>query len=220
MAAYCRQPYPEWKDALADTFIATLTEPARVLEIGPGHGRWTEYLIPKAETISLVDINASCLESCRSRFRECLNVSYHLTDACSLRFLADSSIDFAWSFDAFVHMDPEIVHGYVSELGRVLAPGGRAVLHHADRPGWWLKLAPTVRGMGRPGQILQRMLLLHRLRDDGHRSEVSAHLIAQWASTAGLTVLRQTDSWGKDGRHNVRKYRDRLTVLARPLAGE
>lgn len=217
MAAYCGQPYSEWKEELVETFMASMPSGARVLEIGPGHGRWTEYLIPKAETVALVDLNQSCLDSCRDRFEDCPNVSYHLTKAFSLQFLPDSSIDFVWSFDAFVHMDPEVVHGYLDELGRVLAPGGRAVLHHADRPDWSLKLSPIARRLGRPGRILQRLVILHRLRDDGYRSDVSARLVAQWASAAGLIVLRQTDSWGKDGRHNVRKYRDRITSLEKPL---
>jgi ubiquinone/menaquinone biosynthesis C-methylase UbiE len=216
MAAYCGQPYSEWKDDFVQTFMASIPSGARVLEIGPGHGRWTEYLIPKAETVALVDITESCLNSCRDRFRDHPNVSYHLTDACSLRFLSDSSIDFAWSFDAFVHMDPEVVHGYLDELGRVLAPRGHAVLHHADRPDWSLKLSPIARRMGRPGRVLQRAVILHRLRDDGYRSDVSARMVARWASAAGLTVLSQTDSWGKDGRHNVRKYRDGITILEKP----
>lgn len=218
MAAYCGQPYSEWKDDLVLTFMASMPSGARVLEIGPGHGRWTEYLIPKAETVALVDITESCLDGCRDRFRDHPNVSYYLTDACSLRFLPDSSIDFVWSFDAFVHMDPEIVHSYLDELGRVLAPGGRAVLHHADRPDWSLKLSPIVRRMGRPGHVMLRLAILHRLRDDGYRSDVSARMVAQWALAAGLVVLRQTDSWGKDGRHNVGKYRDRISTLEKPLA--
>jgi ubiquinone/menaquinone biosynthesis C-methylase UbiE len=213
MAAYCGQPYSEWKEELVETFMASLPSGRRALEIGPGHGRWTEYLAPEAETVALVDINQSCLDSCRDRFRDCLNVSYHLTDDSCLPFLAESSIDFVWSFDAFVHMEPEVVHGYLAELGRVLAPGGCAVLHHAGRPDWLLRLAPIVRSMGRPGRVLQRLAILHRLHDDGYRSYVSARLVAEWGSAAGLTVVRQTDSWGKDGRHNVRKYRDQITIL-------
>jgi SAM-dependent methyltransferase len=217
MAAYCGQPYSEWKEELVENFMATLPPASRVLEIGPGHGRWTEYLIPKAETVALVDINQSCLDSCGDRFHDCLNVSYHLTDDSCLKFLADSSIDFVWSFDAFVHMEPEVVRGYVDELGRVLAPRGRAVLHHAGRPDWLLRVSPIVRRTGRPGRVVQRLAILHRLHDDGYRSYVSARLVADWGLAAGLMVRRQTDSWGKDGRYNVRKYRDRITILEKPL---
>jgi SAM-dependent methyltransferase len=216
MAMYCGQPYEEWKADLVRTFIDPVSEGARILEIGPGHGRWTEHLVRRASSLALVDISQSCLDHCRERFAGEPTISYHLTDGCSLGFLDDHSIDFAWSFDAFVHMEGAVIEGYLAELGRVLAPGGAAVIHHADKPKWSLVIAPVAHRMGRPGQIIQRLGVLHRLRDDGHRSDVSAEMVAGWAAAAGLGARAQVSSWGDGGRHTVGKYRDRISVLHKP----
>ena len=39
-------------------------------------------------------------------------------------------VDFVWSYDVFVHLDPECVQGYLREIYRVLKSGGVAVIHH------------------------------------------------------------------------------------------
>jgi ubiquinone/menaquinone biosynthesis C-methylase UbiE len=218
MARYCGQPYEDWKRALVETFIAPVPAGSRVLEIAPGHGRWTEYLLRDAARLVLVDINQSCLDSCRYRFAGDDRISYHLTDGCSLAFLPDASVDFAWSFDAFVHMDPEVVQGYLRELGRVLAPGGRAVIHHAGKPAWSLWLAPLTGRAGRPGRVLQRLASQHRLHDDGARSNVSRAMMVHWATRAGLRVRGQVQSWGDAGQHTVAKYRDAITLLEKDAA--
>jgi SAM-dependent methyltransferase len=216
MARYCGQPYQEWKADLVGTFIEPVPRGARILEIGPGHGRWTEYLLQRAASLDLVDVNQTCLDSCRERFAGHDDIRFHLTDDCSLGFLDDGSVDFAWSFDAFVHMEEPVIQGYVTELGRVLASGGRAVIHHADKPKLAVTLAPVRQRLGRPGVVLERAAVLHRLRDGGHRSDVTAAMVATFATAAGLRVTDQVDAWGDGGRHTVRKYRDKITLLRKP----
>lgn len=216
MADHCGQPYQAWKQALVDTFIDPVPAGVRMLEIAPGHGRWTEYLAAKAGSLALVDINQRCLDACRQRFGERNHLTYHLNDGYSLAFLPEDTIDFVWSFDAFVHMDPPIIQGYLAELSRVLAPSGAAVLHHAGQAHWSLALAPVTRRLGRYGAVLQRLAGQHRLRDSGNRSLVSRRQVARWAAATGLVVISQTDRWGEDDQYTVAKYRDCLTVLRRP----
>jgi ubiquinone/menaquinone biosynthesis C-methylase UbiE len=213
MAAYCGQPYAAWKESLVETFITPGARDARVLEIAPGYGRWTEHLLRVARTVDVADINISCLDSCRKRFPEHQNIAYHLTDGRSLDFAAPSSIGFLWSFDSFVHMDPDVIRAYLREVGRVLAPAGTAIIHHSGKPDWTTRIAPITRRLGRPGRVLQRLLSQHRLHDDGCRSEVSPRLISRWATEAGLEVVRQTDRWGDSGQYTVAKYRDCITIL-------
>jgi ubiquinone/menaquinone biosynthesis C-methylase UbiE len=216
-AAHCGQPYAEWKRELVRTFITPYTEGARVLEVAPGHGRWTEHLLQRAKSVDLVEINASCLDRCRERFADHSNVSYHLTDGCSLEFLPDESIDFIWSFDSFVHMDSDVIQGYLREFARVLAPGGTGVIHHADKPDWSLRIEPLTRRAGKPGRVLQRVVSQRRLRDGGNRSNVSARMVARWAQLAGMRVSRQVDAWGDDGQYTVRRYHDRITQFGKPV---
>jgi SAM-dependent methyltransferase len=213
MADYCGQPYEQWKQALVDTFIATMPEGARTLEIAPGYGRWTEFLLPRASTLALVDLNQSCLDACAARFADRPGITYHLTDGSNLDFLADESIDFAWSFDSFVHMDPPIIRAYLKDLSRVLAPGGTVIIHHGNLADWSLRLMPVTSKLGTPGRVAQRLASQHRLHDSGRRAPISAVKVARWATDAGLTVVSQLDRWGDKGQYTVTKFRDRITTL-------
>jgi len=103
-----------------------------VLEIAPGAGRFTQFLVPWAERLILVDLTPRCIELCRQRFGALPRAEFHVNDGSSLPMVADSSVDFAFSFDSLVHADFAAVGGYVRELGRVLRPGGRAFLHHSN----------------------------------------------------------------------------------------
>jgi SAM-dependent methyltransferase len=38
--------------------------------------------------------------------------------------IPDSSVDWVWSFDTFVHFHPELFDRYLREIARVLRPGG------------------------------------------------------------------------------------------------
>jgi ubiquinone/menaquinone biosynthesis C-methylase UbiE len=216
MAAYCGQPYEDWKRELIHTFIEPVPVGSRIVEIAPGYGRWTEHLLRRAASLALVDINPACLDHCRERFSGSDALSFHLTDGCSLAFLQTSSTDFVWSFDSFVHMEPEVVEGYIGEIARVLAPRGRAVVHHAGKPEWSLSLAPVTARTGRPGRLLQRLVSQRRVFNDGERSNVSAAKVARWARAAGLEVTAQVDSWGEARQYTVRRWRDRITLLAKP----
>jgi ubiquinone/menaquinone biosynthesis C-methylase UbiE len=182
---------PEWERSLVDhVMYRYLTERDRqdVLEIGPGAGRWTAPLHQHATTLALVDITETTLELCRRRLGDPANVTYWLTDGSDLAAVQPDSIDFIWSFDAFVHIAPNDVRGYIADFPRVLRAGGRGVIHH---PG--------------EGRIA-----------GGVRSGVTAELFASALTDAGLQVLEQFDSWGPDRRHSVPVRGDVITVFERP----
>lgn len=217
MADHCGQPYEDWKQSLVDTFIVELVPVgAEVVEIAPGHGRWTEHLLARAKHVDAVDINQSCLDVCAQRFAAADNLALRLTDGSSMSFVADGSVDVVWSFDSFVHMEPEVIQGYLTEFARVIRPGGRAVIHHAGLRPWSLPLARLTRRLGQPGRVVQRWAGQGRWRDSGHRSAVSAPAVARWAVGAGLEVERQTQTWGPQGQFDVRKYGDWITIARQP----
>ncbi len=91
-----------------------------------------------------------------------------------------------WSFDAFVHIAPIHVAGYLGEIARVLKPGGVAIVHHAGRSA--------------------------RPRKPSWRSPMTAALFANLAHECGLVVERQFDSWD-GGRFDVRSAGDVISVL-------
>jgi ubiquinone/menaquinone biosynthesis C-methylase UbiE len=184
---------------------------ADVLEIAPGYGRWTEFLAKSARRVVPVDVNENCLSACQKRFEHPTHIKYHLCDGESLP-VPDASLDFIWTFDSFVHMDPPVVRAYPREIGRVLRPGGCAVVHHADKRSW--SLADTHDGSpGDPG--LPQLASQGRLRDDGNRSNVTGRMVADWAQAAGM-VVAQTRSSGAENQYDVAKDRDVISGLRKP----
>ncbi len=45
---------------------------------------------------------------------------------------------------------------------------------------------------------------------------IAADLVATMAANEGLEVEQQTDRWGDAGQFNCRRFRDVISVLARP----
>lgn len=170
----------------------------RVLEIAPGGGRVTAFLLNHCERIDLVDISRTALDACRRRFRWRRGIRYHLGDGKGLDCLGDATIDLAFSWDSLVHAEAEAIQGYVSALARKLRPGGVAVLHHSNLGACRLPDGRYAEDMDRP--------------ERGWRAvTVSADLVRVWAEQAGLVCMGQEIfPWS---RPNVES--DCLSVLAR-----
>ena len=215
MAAYCKQPYPQWKSSLVETFLSPyVSGETDALEIAPGHGRWADTLTASARTTTLVDLSPSCIAFCKERFGDRDGVTYIVNDGLSLPGVADDSIDFAWSFDSFVHMQPDVVAAYLHELARVLRPGGLAVIHHAGRRDAVLPVA-RVRTWGQPGRFVFSLASLGRPRD-GWRSDLSRRIFNDLVAEVGLVVAGQTQTWGPRQQYTVGRYNDWVTTVRKP----
>ncbi|MBA3807754.1 MAG: class I SAM-dependent methyltransferase [Solirubrobacterales bacterium] len=185
---------PEWKQALIDdVLLRWIPADVATLEIGPGAGRWADVLASRTSSLTLVDVSERPLELCRERFGDNARVSYLLTQGSELPGIPDGSVDAVWSFDVFVHLAPLDQANYLREISRVLAPGGVAVIHHAD-------------GRNR-GRLSSR---------GGWRSPMSRGLFAALATESGLHVERQFDSWGPDGRYDLSDFGDVITACRMP----
>lgn len=166
-----------------------------VLEIAPGHGRITQFLLPLCARYTGVDLVEGCVASCRQRFANAKHAQFVPTDGRSLPGVADGSVDFVISWDSLVHVDLDVLTAYLHELARVLRAGARAFVHHSnlgafrgangqptiDNPHW--------RDPGVDADAVQRAA-----RDCGLRCV--AQELVQW-STPHLqdcfTLLRQPD---------------------------
>src|ERR1022692_347615 len=102
------------------------------LEIGFGGGRWTEFLLAASEIV-LVELDPEFFVYVSKRFPEHLSrFRFYQTSGYELDGVEGSSIDSAFSFGTFLHIEISGIEGYLTSLERVLRPGGTAVLHHSD----------------------------------------------------------------------------------------
>ena len=224
-AKYCGQPYDTWKKSLIDTFIVpNVSSESAVVEIAPGHGRWSKEIAPLCRHLTLVDLVPSCIEYCEQLFASEDHVKCVVNDGKTLPGVSDGSIDFVWSFDSFVHMDKETIGNYFAEIERVLKPGGKAVIHHAGRRHGVLWLS-FLRHRGRRAKRLYKRLSVvrppakgaHKFKHDTHgwRSDVSRRIVAGRARAAGLTVEDQLRFWDQNNEFGVPRFGDWITVLAK-----
>lgn len=170
-----------------------------LLEIGPGSGRWTQYLKELARSVVLVDLTEVCIKACRERFRESSNLAYHVNDGRSLPTIADGSIDFAFSFDSLVHVEADVIRAYLSELGRTLTPDGIGFIHHSNIGEYATQLAVGRRLPARLRPAVERLGL--SLFNEHWRAEtMTARVFEELCRQAGLQCRSQEIiSWRTGG---------------------
>jgi ubiquinone/menaquinone biosynthesis C-methylase UbiE len=160
-----------------------------VLEIGPGGGRWTGYLIERAAEFLAVDISEPCVELCRKKFGSSPKARFIVGSGNNLAGVADASVDALWSFDVFVHINREEVESYADEFLRVMRPGAVGVIHHGT-------LGGTLGGW-RSNLIHEGMLELLKQR--------------------GFQIVTSFKEWQDgDTTHQAGLYQDAVTVFCRP----
>jgi len=123
-------PRAQWEGCILPRIFPFLR--GRILEIGPGYGRWTQFLQAECASLIGIDLTQSCVEHCKRRFVGYANLDFKVNDGFTLPMLDDASIDFAFSFDSLVHAEADVVSSYVSELARVLKPSGVGFIHHSN----------------------------------------------------------------------------------------
>ncbi len=97
----------------------------RVLEIGCGAGRMTQWFAGAFGEVHGVDVSPEMIRLARRRLRHARNVELSVGDGVSLRPLPDRYFDLVFSYIVFQHIPSrEIITGYVREAARVLKDGG------------------------------------------------------------------------------------------------
>lgn len=113
-------------------FVLPYVHPDRkAVEIGPGGGRWTRYLLGFEEIIA-VDYNQPLLDKLAETYR----VPYlrpRKNSGTDFPGVESKSIDFVFSFGVFVHLAPEVIQAYFNEIKRVLKTDGCAVIQYSDK---------------------------------------------------------------------------------------
>jgi ubiquinone/menaquinone biosynthesis C-methylase UbiE len=132
----------EWSDPWGGTFylwaitifprIQSFLPSKHILEIAPGFGRCTQFLKNFCDNLTIVDLSEKCINACKERFQDCENIEYYTNDGQSLEMIPDQSIDFVFSWDSLVHADKSVMEAYISQLPRIMKPGGFGFLHHSN----------------------------------------------------------------------------------------
>jgi SAM-dependent methyltransferase len=160
----------------------------RILEIAPGFGRWTQYLIPACDEFVGIDLSAKCVDACRARFGTVRHARFFANDGYSLAAAPDASFDLIFSFDSLVHAEVDVMASYVPQVLRKLAPSGVAFLHHSNLLAYGNKIG------------------MHH----GRAQTVSADTVAELIARGDGTVLiQEVVNWGCE--HLI----DCLTLFAR-----
>lgn len=186
-------PSMEWYGTILPR-IHNFVPADRILEIGCGYGRWTQFLRNMCHSLVVVDLSAECISACRQRFRECSHIEYHLNDGKSLGMISDSSVDFVFSFDSLVHADGSALKAYLSELCRILRDEGVAFIHHSNL-GEYQSNHATIRRFPMLERLLMRLGILEKThwRDLG----VTAAAVEELAEEHGLKCISQeVVPWG------------------------
>lgn len=125
---------------------------ATMLEIGCGIGRMTRAFAKHLGTVYGIDISPEMIAQGQSYMADYPNVHLSVCNGADLRSFADASMDFCFSYIVFQHIpDSRITARYISEMGRVLKPGGIAYfqvntrLVAFNRLRRWIKLQMRLR---------------------------------------------------------------------------
>lgn len=124
---------PELTRVVQNYISPYVTKETVALEIGPGGGRWTQYLLAAREII-VVDLNPEFFPYLERRAGELASkFRFYQTTGYELDGIGSDYVDFIFSFGTFVHIDPEGIDSYLGQMKRVLKPGGIAVVQYADK---------------------------------------------------------------------------------------
>jgi len=180
-------PDAQWHWSLRPRVQRFLPAPS-ILEIAPGYGRWTKYLLRYCNRYVGVDLAARGIEACRRRFAEAEHAEFHVNDGRSLAMVNDRSIDFAFSFDSLVHVEEDVIGSYLNELARVFTADGVGFIHHSNLAA----CSPVPRAMRLALRIAERVLGRETPGFDHWRAAtMSGERLEKLSASAGLTCIGQ-----------------------------
>ena len=97
----------------------------RVVEIGCGVGRMTEFLARDFGFVDAVDVAPAMIQGARRRLGHLPNIAFHAGRGSDLEPVEDGSADLVFSYIVFQHIPSRtVIESYVREAARVLRDGG------------------------------------------------------------------------------------------------
>src|SRR2546428_5890286 len=119
--------------ALFAQWAPEIKRKGRALDFGCGVGRLTQALCDYFGECHGVDIAPSMIEWARQFNRYGSRCIYHVNERPDLELFASGTFDFIYSHIVLQHMEPVFSRKYITELVRVLTPGGALVFQIPGR---------------------------------------------------------------------------------------
>jgi cyclopropane fatty-acyl-phospholipid synthase-like methyltransferase len=123
---------PVLKSIKEKFILPIVNENKSVLEIGPGGGRWTKYLL-NCNKLYCLDLNPQSLDYVKNRFSSQNNITYILNKGNDFPNIPKSSIDFIWSFGTFVHFDIGVIVDYLCNMINILSNNSDVVIQYSEK---------------------------------------------------------------------------------------
>lgn len=116
-----------------DHYLLPFVHPRqKAVEIGPGGGRWTRYLLG-FETVFAIDHHSEVLAELRRNFRRATNLETVCNSGTDFPGLARGSVDYVFSFGTFVHFDFDVIESYFRSLQAIVKPGANIIIQYSDK---------------------------------------------------------------------------------------
>jgi SAM-dependent methyltransferase len=109
---------PDWRDDIRDDFVSRLPDGAKVLEVGAGVGYTARWFLDQGVDILATDLSPGNVAAIRAK-----GVPAEVRDMADLG-LPDAAVDGVWAASCLMHVPTPDVPGVLTEIGRVLRPGG------------------------------------------------------------------------------------------------
>jgi SAM-dependent methyltransferase len=159
------RPIPPWRTAAREEFLARLTDERSrtVLEIGCGPGLDGAAFTAAGFVYTGADLSPGMVEVARAA-----DLDAHVAPATDLPF-DDHAFHAVWSMSTLMHLDDDELEAALSEITRVLVPGGLFAV------GMWGATELTVGPAAEPDQDYGPPRYFHRRTDAMVRERLGEH---------------------------------------------
>lgn len=202
---------PEFAERIvAEVAAPYLGADVDALELGCGGGKFSAHLRTRARSLTCADISAAMLARAREHVGS--EASYVHLNGRDFAGVPDASVDFVFSYDVLLHLQPQNVFGYLRDARRILRPGGVFMLHAIDMasPGgsWHFEVQYVQDTWSRPFEHPDRL---------GHIYFMSEDQLRWVAALARFSVDRMVTDWppADDPMYTITKGRDTIAFLRR-----
>jgi len=111
--------------------IPYINNNSTIIEIGPGGGRWTRYMLT-AKQIFAVDFHQSVLDELKKNY-DLPNIMFVKNNGTDFQNIKPRSVDLIFSFGTFVHLDIELIDEYLKNIKPLLKPSSNVIIQYSDK---------------------------------------------------------------------------------------